>query len=75
MMESNTLLTILFIDIPILLFIISKEMDKLYLQTRFFGALLIKLVNDNINDYNGHMSTILFSYQTTYTVKTCHTPF
>jgi plasmid rolling circle replication initiator protein Rep len=50
-------------------------MDKLYLQTRFFGALLIKLVNDNINDYNGHMSTILFSYQTTYTVKTCHTPF
>jgi hypothetical protein len=31
----NTLLTILSLDIPILLFIIHKEMDRLSLQTRF----------------------------------------
>jgi len=31
----NTLLTILSLDIPILLFIIHKEMDMLSLQTRF----------------------------------------
>jgi hypothetical protein len=34
-MQSDILLTISFLDIPILLFIICKEMDKLNLQTRF----------------------------------------
>ncbi len=29
---------------------------------KVFGALLIKLVNENINDLYEHMSTILFSY-------------
>jgi hypothetical protein len=35
MMQLDTLLTISFLDIPILLFIIHKEMDSLNLQTRF----------------------------------------
>jgi len=35
MMQSDTLLTILFLDILILLFIINKEMDRLNLQIRF----------------------------------------
>jgi hypothetical protein len=35
MMWLDTLLTILSLDIPILLFIIHKEMDKLSLQIRF----------------------------------------
>jgi hypothetical protein len=35
MMQSNTLLTILFLNILYLLFIIHKEMDRLSLQTRF----------------------------------------
>jgi hypothetical protein len=35
MMQSYILLTILFLDILVLLFIIHKEMEKLSLQTRF----------------------------------------
>jgi hypothetical protein len=35
MMQSYTLLTILFLDIPILLFIIHKEKDRLSPQIRF----------------------------------------
>jgi len=35
MMQLETLLTISFLDIPILLFIIRKEMDRLSLQIRF----------------------------------------
>ncbi len=34
MMQSNTLLTILFLDILVLLFIIHKEMDKLKQENR-----------------------------------------
>jgi hypothetical protein len=29
---------------------------------KVFGALLTKMVNDNINDWDKHLSTILFSY-------------
>jgi hypothetical protein len=39
------------------------------------GTLLTKLVNENKNDWDGHLSTFLFSYQTTYKVGTGHTPF
>ncbi len=40
-----------------------------------FGTSLTKLVNENRNDRDKHLSTILFSYQTTYKVGTGHTPF
>jgi hypothetical protein len=40
-----------------------------------FGTLLAKLVNVNINNWDEHLSTILFSYQTTYKVGRGHTPF
>ncbi len=33
------------------------------------------MVNENRNDWDGHLSTILFSYQTAYKVGTGHTPF
>jgi hypothetical protein len=33
------------------------------------------LVNDNRNNWDEHLSTILFSYQIAYKVGTNHTPF
>jgi hypothetical protein len=42
---------------------------------KVFGTLLIKLVNENRNDWDEHMSTILFSYQGAYKVRTGHIPF
>jgi hypothetical protein len=42
---------------------------------KVFETLLTKLVNENKNDWDEHMSTILFSYQTAYKVGTSHTPF
>ncbi len=33
------------------------------------------MVNENKNDWDEHLSTILFSYRTTYKVGTDHTPF
>ncbi len=33
------------------------------------------MVNENRNDWDEHMSTILFSYWTAYKVGTNHTPF
>ncbi len=42
---------------------------------KVFGILLTKLVNENRNDWDEHLSTILFSYWTTYKVGTNHTPF
>jgi hypothetical protein len=33
------------------------------------------LVNENKNDWDEHMSTFLFSYQTTYKLGIGHTPF
>jgi len=42
---------------------------------KVFGTLLTKLINVNRNDSDEHLSTILFSYQTTYKVRTNHTPF
>ncbi len=75
MMKSNILLTISSIDILVLLFPVHKKMDMLSLQIRFFGTLLTKLVNKNRNDWDEHLSTILFSYQIAYKVGTDHTPF
>jgi hypothetical protein len=74
-MRSDTLLTISFSDIPILLFNIHKEMDKMQSTNFFFGTLLTKLVNENKTDWDEHLSIVLFSYQTTYKVGTGHTPF
>ncbi len=42
---------------------------------KVFGTLLTKLVNNNRNDYDEHLSTILFSNQTTYKVGTGHNSF
>jgi hypothetical protein len=40
-----------------------------------FGTLLTKLVNENKNDWDEHLSTIFFSYWTVYKVGIGHTPF
>jgi hypothetical protein len=40
-----------------------------------FGTLLTKLVNENQNDWDEHLSIILFYYRTTIKVGTGHTPF
>jgi hypothetical protein len=42
---------------------------------KVFETLLTKLVNENKNDWDEHLSTILFSYQIVYKVGTSHTPF
>jgi hypothetical protein len=42
---------------------------------KVFGTLLTKLVNENQNDYDEHMSTILISYRTAFKVGIDHTPF
>jgi hypothetical protein len=42
---------------------------------KVFGILLTKLVSENKTDWDEHLSTILFSYQTTYKVGIGHTPF
>jgi hypothetical protein len=42
---------------------------------KVFGTLLTKLVNENRNDWDEHMSTVLFSYRIAYKVGTGHTPF
>jgi hypothetical protein len=42
---------------------------------KVFGTLLIKLGNENKNDWDEQLSTVLFSYQTTYKVGIGHTPF
>ncbi len=42
---------------------------------KVFGTLLTKLINENRNDWDQHMSTILFSNRTAYKVGTSHTPF
>jgi len=39
------------------------------------GTLLIKLVSENKIDWDEHMSTMLFSYKTTYKVTTRYTPY
>ncbi len=41
----------------------------------FLSKLFMKLVNENWNDKDEHMSTILLSYKTTFKVGTGHTPF
>ncbi len=38
-------------------------------------TLLTKLVNENKIDWDEHMSTVLFSYKTTYKVATWYTPY
>jgi hypothetical protein len=42
---------------------------------KVFSTLLMKLVNENPNDWDEHMSTFLFSYITIFKVGTDHTPF
>jgi hypothetical protein len=42
---------------------------------KVFGTLLTKLVNENRNHWDEHLSTILFSYRIAYKVRTDHTPF
>ncbi len=42
---------------------------------KVFGTLLTKLVNENKNDWDEHLSTIIFSYQSAYKVGTSHIPF
>jgi hypothetical protein len=42
---------------------------------KVFGTLLTKLVNENINDWDEHLSIVLFSYQTAYKVGIGHIPF
>jgi hypothetical protein len=39
------------------------------------GTLLTKLVSENKIDWDEHMSTMLFSYKTTYKVTTRYTPY
>jgi len=40
-----------------------------------FGTLLTKLVNENKNGWNEHLSTIIFSYQSACKVGISHIPF
>ncbi len=42
---------------------------------KVFGTLLTKLVNENRNEWDEHLSIVLFSYQTAYNVGISHTPF
>jgi hypothetical protein len=42
---------------------------------KIFGTLLMKLVNENRNDWDEHLSMVLFSYIVAFKVGTCHTPF
>jgi hypothetical protein len=42
---------------------------------KVFGSLLMKLVNDNHNDWDEHMSTFLFSYRYAFKVGIGHIPF
>ncbi len=42
---------------------------------KVFGTLLIKLINENRNDLDQHLSIVLFSYRIAYKVGTSHTPF
>jgi hypothetical protein len=41
---------------------------------KVFGTLLMKLMNENWNDWDEHTSKVLFSYRTTFKVGTDHTP-
>jgi hypothetical protein len=42
---------------------------------KVFGTLLTKLVNENKNDWDEHLSIVLFSYRIAYKVGIGHTPF
>jgi len=44
-------------------------------STKVFGTLLTKLVNENQNDWDEHLSTILFSYKIVFKVATDYTLF
>jgi hypothetical protein len=39
-----------------------------------FGTLLIKLINENKIDWDEHLFTILFSYETAHKIITWYTP-
>ncbi len=42
---------------------------------KVFRTLLTKLVSENKIDWDEHMSTMLFSYKTTYKITTWYTPY
>jgi hypothetical protein len=42
---------------------------------KVLGTLLTKLINKNKIDWDEHLSTVLFSYRTTYKVATGYTPY
>ncbi len=42
---------------------------------KVFATLLTKLINENITDWDEHLSIVLFSYRTTYKVTTWYTPY
>jgi hypothetical protein len=43
--------------------------------TKVIGAMLTKLINEKLNDYNEHLGAILFAYHITFKVNMKHTPF
>ncbi len=47
----------------------TESIDKV------FGTLLMNLVKKNWNDWDEHLSTLLFFYRTILKVGTSHTPF
>jgi hypothetical protein len=50
-------------------------MDKAESTNKIFGTLLTKLVNENRNDWDEHLSTILFSSRTIFKVGINQIPF
>jgi hypothetical protein len=50
----------------------NKQVES---SNKVFGTLFTKLVNKNLNDWDEHLSTILFSYKIAFKVKIDHTPF
>jgi hypothetical protein len=44
-------------------------------STKVLGTLLTKLVNENKTDWDEHLSTMLFSYKSTYKITTWYTSY
>ncbi len=42
---------------------------------KVLGILLTKLINENKTNWDEHLSTMLFSYKSTYKVATWYTPY
>jgi hypothetical protein len=67
-------MVILYLNIQVLLFVVHQGMEKLNLLI-IFCALFTKLMNENQNDSDEHLSTILFFYRTIFKVGINHIPF